>query len=178
MQKSFSHKLLKSARSGKRPKIKVNKRKTNKIVTVFTHEFSLWVFPCYWLPFPPISVHAQEDCWIFQHLTYSKLSTLSSYRIRGPTCQCGRMACATVSHVSERSVWGIIFFPKLSSQETVFCFFRRPRMFSAVTNFLGCTHASHPQFPAFPQEIPWTKVQIWRLREKKSLKFYTKAFTW
>ena len=128
LQKSFSHKRLKSARSGKRPKIKVNKRKTNKIVTVFTHEFSLWVFPCNWLPFPLISAHAQEYCWIFQHLTYSKFSTLSSYRIRGPTCQCGRMACATVSDVSERSVWGIIFFPS----------FLHKRQYSAFFEDRGC----------------------------------------
>ena len=89
----------------------------------------MWCFACCCFPQHPSS--AYQDPWVFQHLRYShfsKFSTLSSYRIRGPTrYEIARHLLVWAYHewcerLYLRRAYKALFFPEISSQNTAaFC---------------------------------------------------------
>ena len=85
----------------------------------------MWCFACCRFPQHPSSAH--QDPWFFQHLRYShfsKFSTLSRYRIRGPTrSEISRQLLVWAYHewcvrFYVRRACKVLFLPEISSQNT------------------------------------------------------------
>ena len=120
----------------------------------------MWCFACCCFPQHPSS--AYQDPWVFQHLRYShfsKFSTLSSCRIRGPTrYEIARHLLVWAYHewcerLYLRRACKALFFPEISSQNTAAAF-----CISCVFCekwLLGCRD-SHPQFRGSSLGTPGT----------------------
>ena len=116
----------------------------------------MWCFACCRFPQHPSSAH--QDPWFFQHLRYShfsKFSTLSRYRICGPTrSEISRQLLVWAYHewcvrFYVRRACKVLFLPEISSQNTAaFCI----RCVGGEKWLWGCRD-SHSQFPG---SLLWT----------------------